>query len=245
MNLRTGARWTLQLLMMVVLLSIPALADDIQIDFIGLGSGGAIKYTGNGVAGDAIMTASGVKIGLVNGYNTPANADLVSPVTGPTVGVGTGVLNFSTGTLSSYDTVAKEYTFSGGGLIEIWGTVAAAGINSYTKLLWGNVLGAVVDQFGSIKLAMIEGVDFKDPALVSWFGLDPVETKFAFSGSMHLAGFTLGAIPGSPLSFSAISNGSTNITNAVAPEPASLALLGSALVFISWRLRKKFLQKNV
>jgi hypothetical protein len=225
-----------------------ARAEDIQIDFLGAGPGGSVSY-----GGGAAPLVGYTSIGGVRGINTLKNSTssggagpFSRPVeflvdNGDGLGLEVGLLSFTTGNLKNMN--GSTYEFDGGGSFEITGQVRnrdgsiAVAYDSANPLLKGNLLGASVGPAGSVQLAITTGTDEKHPDLVRFFGLNPLTTQFAFSGSIHLANFVI--TDALTNAFSAMPNGSTNITNTVVPEPTSVLLLASVFVFVAAKLRRK------
>ena len=215
-----------------------ARADEIMIDFMGTHAGGTLSYGG----GTAPLIGTGLVINTVAGVNTPANNNSGGTnygVVGQN-GTGFGILEFQTG--SGFGPAPNiAWRFNGGGYFRILGAVlnedGTTGVG-YRTLLDGNLLGATVERSGSVKLVISEGTDRKDPDLVRFFGMDP-ETHFAFSGGIQVANYNYNR---TTQGFTASSAGNTHIVNtALVPEPASLALLGSVILFLGLKLRKKLL----
>jgi hypothetical protein len=230
-------------LLIVLLTSVPVVADDVSIDFFGPGNlssasdsaveraleNGTITYLG----GAKPLSGSNINISGVRAANTPANAGSTFKLKGLQPFSGLGTLSFTTGTFVGMTAGLRQ--FAGGGAFALWGAVPQAGVG-FGKLLWGTVTGALVNNDGTMKLSIMNGTDKMAPSLVSFFGLDPNKTLFEFSATLNATRVGSQAANGA---FLAIATGNTSISNAVVPEPASMALLGSALLLISWKLWKK------
>lgn len=213
-------------------LTLCASAEDIVIDFFGNTPGGFISYAGR----SAPLVGASIPIQQMVGYGTPQH-DYLSQIAQNPVSKGgflveNGFLNFQTGGFQTRESDGTSL-FSGGGFLTITGTVRASDGSVIVQdgvLLTGGLLGATFDRVGSVKLTIVTGSDTKHPAIVSWFGL-PSTTQFEFSGSI-----TSKAQVDSLNRYPVLG---ANIINTVVPEPASIALFGSVLWFVCFRLHKK------
>jgi hypothetical protein len=227
------------LLTLSVALALPILAAstaraDALIDFGtgAAGKGGTISYAG----GAAPLVGTGIRIGVVTGVDTPLNNDDGHDIVGEFVPY--GILNFTTGAFQGY--MGGTYSFGPGGSFQLYGNVPDAGITGSgdgALLFSGAFDSASIGKTGGLDLFSAMGVDTQEnPLLVSYFGLAPA-TLFEFSSYIMSMGTMTG---GNAFSVSAFSTDWANpdppsveaTSEAVAPEPTSLLLLGSGLAMV-------------
>jgi hypothetical protein len=227
-----------QLCMLAMFTALAALADPL-IDFSG-GYGGTISSGGLGTA----VTGLNIAISQLLALDVPLNAVQPMAVTGPS---GTGLLNFTTGTLTSVTSDANgvyTYKYGGGGTFNITGNVVGAGITTNPELLSGSFFDGsfTVQNIRSMSMVTFTaaGVDSKNAALLSYFGV-PGTTQFTF------AGFSIGANffgnVGSNGAFSATAF-STDLANTATPEPSAILITGTCLLFVGGQFRKRLLGKR-
>jgi hypothetical protein len=207
--------------------AIPAQASTI-IDFTGI-PGGTVSWGG----GLSALLGSSIPITLVTGSDTPAHNEPAGH------SVTSGHLEFQTGGLSSFDPTSHKYTFNGGGYFNIYGGVPDASIGINTLLLSGSLLGGTVGNDGVNFFLGGTGSDTKNQQLVSYFGLNPLSTQFAFSAHMFLnldSANQTAFNAGQSWSGGALSQ---DVANTVVPEPGSMMLFGSGLVGLSALVRRR------
>jgi|SRR3989338_864763 len=162
------------------------------------------------------ITGTGILIGTLTAVGT--TADGVYDVSGAGAGASgsTALLNFSYGPSTNWLTIV--------------GGIPTLGIANGTTLVSGSFTS--LTYFPSIGI-MATGVDIKDADLLSALGI-------ASGTPFELFGFSIGFDP--PPFGGTITVLSTDIINtAVVPEPATLLLLGSGMVGLSFFCRKRFL----
>src|SRR3989338_4927207 len=162
------------------------------------------------------ITGTGILIGTLTAVGT--TADGVYDVSGAGAGASgsTALLNFSYGPSTNWLTIV--------------GGIPTLGIANGTTLVSGSFTS--LTYFPSIGI-MATGVDRKDADLLSALGI-------ASGTPFELFGFSIGFDP--PPFGGTITVLSTDIINtAVVPEPATLLLLGSGMVGLSFFCRKRFL----
>lgn len=176
--------------------------------------------TGLGGAGGTItqsgsnVSGSGILVDnmFVNGAPTGDGNNNIDG-TAASIGFGgtSGVLDFNTST----------------GAFSIVGSIPSLGVALQT-LLSGTITNFQFST-GSSFTFNASGFDTKSPLLLAALGI-PTNTPFAFTG------FTIGGIANTDGTFKATS---TDISNTSVPEPASLLLLGTGLMFARRRILGK------
>lgn len=217
-----------------------ALAGSVSADVIDFSTGpgvdsGTVSYAG----GANPLVGSNILIGQVKGVGTPSNNGVIDSITN-------GILAFTTGAFLSFDSLTQTYTFGPGGSLTITGmgpgctTIGGCPTNnpdtsSGPNLVTGSILSATY-QAGEFNIALVAGNDTKDPLLVQFFGFDPSNTTFHFSGSVHTAPPVFNERGG----FTANSTSSTDISNtATVPDhPGTLSLLLLTMTVIGLAARR-------
>jgi len=226
------AKMILAILLLGVLAG-SASATTIAIDFsTGGATGGTVIYAGAGVPGDGPMVGTGIGIGFLQGVNTPIPRPNPIPFLGDLHWVsngftGFGSLSFETGNFISYS--GGIYNFGLGGYLTITGAVPDAGITSPVILVSAPMIAG---QFNSAsgKLAFVVGNDTKNQDLLNWFGLTSptYPNLWELSGTIHV----MNIVGGTGAGFTADAAKSTNVQNTLAPEPATMSLLGLGIGLI-------------
>lgn len=207
------------LVLALLALALPAMANTVPISFSGHNQGVAFSFT------DA----------LGNTFNVN-NAPITSVQIGATsYGVTNGVLNLQSGAdLGSATLAGTTYvSFDAGGNLTIVGEVAGKGINTVQTLLQGTFAnGSATFNPGSVG----NGGNFGGSLIVSFLnsalGMMPVNTAADSQTNINI---TLAA----PGTFQGTVNDSTISLQASVPEPGTLALFGSGLIGIAGMLRRK------
>jgi len=213
---------------LLLILSVPAAKAD--------GSGEALTFSGpeggqllyNPAIG-SVMNGSHIPITLVS--ETPGTAS--DPVSGLSCSGGTsacGWLQFSTGSLISQ--TSTQWTYNGGGMVEILGTVPGQS-GGNVKLVTGIFVGPVT-------MTQVSGDTWElsgDVSLTS--GSSSIQSLFP-----SVTFPTNGQVTQLTILFHVRPNGgfigtvaSTSLSTA--PEPSSMMLLGSGLIGVGWFLRRR------
>lgn len=190
---------------------------------------GSISYGG----GLAPLAGIGIEVDNVTGVNTPLNQ-------GGSYNLINGLLNFTTGTLSSSS--ASEWNFGGGAGTSITLTGIVDKNNNGVKdldeenvqLLTGNFGSAVVIAAGNIfKVGVSSFFDTKDAGLLALFGLptqllngDPVP----YNGNFNISFLASGLPPDNFSSDMVVSGNITNTPVPAVPEPGTMMLLGAGFL---------------
>ena len=188
-----------------------ALAQSIVVDFSSFVVSGAVSYAG-GPADPLVGT--GIVIDSVIGLNTPAGIGSHA--------VTSGALTFTTGPFTGFS--GTVYSFGGAALgsFTITGGVPAAGIADGTTLLTGRLSGASVDvSSNTVYLFTADGVDVKNPQLVSFFGLGGALFLFG-PAALHLSPTSQPCT--APCAFTATSL-DADVPNTVLPLPQAVPTL--------------------
>jgi|GEM_PF-5974937 len=164
--------------------------------------------------------------------------------TGSALTITNGALNFTTGTLTSYNN--NVWTFGSGGNITLTGGVSSIGINdnNSTTLLSGSFGTAVVQMipvvfdgltYFNFSFLLASFSDTKNDTLAEYFfGSNPG----AFVGGLNLSFTTLSL--GQDNTFTSQNLGSGDIINTPVPLPEAFWLLGSGLIALVGIRRKAF-----
>jgi hypothetical protein len=210
---------TLALLLLVpsAALAVPTLTFDTTPG----GAGGTLTYDGAGGAaiGDGI-----VFVDIASNGDTPLNPNTTLDCVACT-------LHFETG-LNNQEGPGQLWTWDGGGTFTLTGTVPSIGINAPVALISGSFVATAntpaVAGADPNALFIAIGIDTKDPALTTFFGLGP---NFNFANTeIALGTFISDPVTGA---FTAVPNQADIInTQAVVPFPATGLLLGLGLLVL-------------
>jgi hypothetical protein len=206
--------------------AIAAQAATISFDTGPAGAGGSISWAG----GDAVLIGQDIPISVVTGIDTPIPQ---SPEL-----VGEGFLTFTTGPHIEFDPFLDVHLFSGGGSLTITGSIPTAGILQPVTLLSGSFSSAEIGPFGFVNLLIADGEDFKYSPLLSHYGL---------SGGVVYS-FSLTALStGSPVSEDPfdLTVFSTNVVNTEIPEPSTLTLFATIILFAARRQARGRIRRHI
>lgn len=197
------------LILVLSLIGTAAFADSLDFN-IAAPTTGSISYGGSG----GPLVGSGISVNTVTGLGTAANA-------GGRFALSGGLLNWSTGPLTSTTSTSWNFGGGAGSSLTLTGGIAALGIAPGTTLLtgfWGN---ATVTNLGSnFDIAGATFLNFVNPALAAYFG-EP--SSSAWNGNFNISFFATGLPPGGFASSQVLSG--DVVTTVPVPEPASAALL--------------------
>jgi hypothetical protein len=211
----------------VLVVGVPCVqADDSTgLDFSSSLEGGLLLYNGYT---QGSLNGSRIPITSVGLFGGPSDA-----VSGLTCGSSScGWLNFTTGTLLSSG--PGSFTFNGGGMVTVLGTVPGQS-GAATTLVSGLFVGPVtVTQIGSDTWEMVGSVSVTS-ASSSITALFP-NLKIPTTGSLDQLVIVFNMRPNG--TFSATAAG-TSLFVSTAPEASSMVLFGSGLVGVGYFLRRK------
>lgn len=202
---------------------------DTRLDF------GVVAPTGAGSISYSVLNgplvASGITVDEVSGIDVPSNDLVVSAITG-------GILAFQTGNLTG--TVGTSiWLFGGGGPITITGAIPTIpGLAASTTLLSGTVSSAtVVNSDGVSKVSVVAFLNTVNASLASFYGLTGGPTAGYF-GTVNLSFAASGLAPGT---FTSTSIDSGDIVTRPVPEPATMAMTLTGLLFSGgyWLRRRR------
>jgi hypothetical protein len=206
--------------------AIAAPAATISFDTGPAGAGGSISWAG----GDAALIGQNIPISVVTGIDTPIPQ---SPEL-----VGEGFLTFTTGPHIQFDPFLDVHTFSGAGSLTITGSVPTAGILQPVTLLSGSFSGAEIGPFGFANLLIADGEDFKYSPLLTHYGLSGAGV-YSFS----LTALSTGSpVSGDPFDLTAFS---TNVVNTEIPEPSTLTLFVTIILFAAVRQARDRISRQI
>ena len=201
--------------------------------------GQGLDFTGpTGTAG-GLLTYNGSLTGVLNGIRIPITEVGLSgggstfPVTGLTCGSSAcGWLQFTTGALLSK--TATSFTFDGGGLITVMGTVPGQ-VGPAATLVSSVFVGPVeVTQISGSAWQMVGNVSVTS-ASSSILGLFP-NLQLPSDGTLSTVVIVFHMRPNG--TFIGDATG-TNLFVSTAPEPSSMVLFGSGLIGLGSFLRRK------
>ncbi len=182
------------------------------------GSGGTITVSGSTISG------SGIELAILNAIDTPSN-DGPYALTGAAGGF--AALSFSNAPAGNFFRIVGGVT--GGG--------SFPSIPNGTTLVEGTInIATGPTPSGANFLFTVEGLDFKNEALLDAFGLASLTTiPFQFGGFV-IASLTSTSPDGGVRTYTAFS---TDVANTPTPEPSSLLLIGSGLLGAAWLRRRQ------
>lgn len=207
---------------------------DFNID--GIHANASINYAG----GAAPLVGTGISVDSISGH--AANGSLVQgpfavtgfasgiPINPPNPPITSGILDFTTGNLTSHVAGSNVWDFAGGGSIKITGGINAIGIADSAVLLSGSFKSAEVTRMGNkFNIAIGDFTDEKDCVLARYFfGITSTPTSGlvgGFTGNLNLSFYATGVD-----SFFSTSVLSGDVTNTPVPLPGAVWLLGAGLV---------------
>lgn len=211
----------LKLLLLVSLVFLPVGTHAALLDFSLLApqpSTASVTYAG----GASALVGSNIVVADVVGMGTSLNDGIKLSIT-------EGLLNFATGTFSSFNsgTYSATWEFNTGdkSYIELWGKIPTLGINDMTRLLWGtgSISGVVTMLGGEFSVAILAFTDEKNETLKNFYGI----LAQYFTGNLNLSFYA--DVNPTNNSFASTTVLSGDMTNKV-PIPAAAWLLATGLI---------------
>jgi PEP-CTERM motif-containing protein len=214
-------------------MALPAMADA-ALDFaLQPPTPGSISYAGKAHP----LIGKNLQVDSVVGLSTPLHS-------GANIQILNGSLNFTTGLFDGYSNTPglQAWDFASGGSLTLSGCVDILTPGDHKcdagdpqgVLLQGHFGAVTVQAFGkTFKVLGAEFFNVTNPLLAEYFGFVP---NSQWEGGLNLSFMATGLPPGAFKSSQALSG---DIVDSPVPEPASLALLGTAFCGLASLTKKK------